>query len=294
LSAKKVNLFIIGASKCGTTSLWNILNNHPEVYMTNPKEPFFFSFSDYARKMEYYEGLTSGVTTEKIVGEATPIYSETTLIPEIASRLFHYNENAKIIYIVREPISRLKSVWRQTLSTSHWNKYVYEKYTDSRVVPRMSKNFIEAIYQYPPYLEACKYWTHLGNYRKYFADSSILLLFFEDLKQDPGLIYNKLCNFLNIDNSYNLDDVLNDRVNSSIGKTQEKQWVAMLKRSKIIFSIYNYLKKSFGFHRLPFTRKSIQYEVQINEQEIKKIQLLLKDEIDGILNYGGKKSDFWG
>ena len=38
------NLFIIGASKCGTTSLWYMLNNHPGVFMSTPKEPWFFSF----------------------------------------------------------------------------------------------------------------------------------------------------------------------------------------------------------------------------------------------------------
>jgi len=284
----KVNLFIIGASKCGTTSLWHMLNNHPEVFMSTPKEPRFFSFSNYLKRIEWYESLFENVSNETIIGEATPTYSETTLIPEIPLRIHQYNPNAKIIYIVREPISRLKSVWRQTLSTGHWYKHVYKNYTDT-MVPLMPKKIEDAIFQYPPFIEACKYWTHLNNFRNYFDDQNILLLFFEDLKSDPAKVYYEMCRFLGITSQ--ADKTIYEKKNTSEGKTMDLSWVAYLKRSNVLQIIAQSLKK-FGL-KITMPRESINYEIKINHSAQNEINNILKIEKKNILSFGNKPLNFW-
>jgi len=62
----------------------------------------------------------------------SPIYSETKLMPEIPKRIYDYNPNAKIIYIVKNPIERLKSVWRQTLFNEHNYNNMYKNIVMSR------------------------------------------------------------------------------------------------------------------------------------------------------------------
>lgn len=285
----KPNLFIIGASKCGTTSLWHMLKQHPDVFLSTPKEPLFFSFNNYQVNLDWYEKLFNKVKTEKFIGEASPIYSETTLIPELPQRIHDYNSEAKIIYIVREPIDRLKSVWRQTLSTGHWQKPVYKKYCDIEV-PIMPKDFIKAVYGYPSYIEATKYWTNLNNYRKFFNDKNILLLFFEDLKTNPQNFYSKVCTFLNIEP--NIDATIFEKKNDSKGKTMERIFFAQLKQNKIVKYISEpFLKKNKL--NLSFFRKTIPYEVKLNDKQKDEILATLKKETTNILKYGEKPSDFW-
>jgi len=285
----KPNLFIIGASKCGTTSLWYMLKQHPDVFLATPKEPLFFSFSNYQDNLKWYEGLYNNVKMEKIIGEASPVYSETTLIPEIPQRIYDYNSEAKIIYIVREPIDRLKSVWRQTLSTGHWHKLVYKKYCDIDV-PIMPKDFIKAVYEYPSYLEATKYWTNLNNYREFFNEKNILLLFFEDLKTNPQKLYSKVCSFLNIEPHIAKTNF--EKKNDSKGKTMERIFFAKLKNTKLIKYIFKLflIKIKLNSNLL---RKKIPYEVKLNRKQRDEIITILKKETTNILYYGKKPLDFW-
>lgn len=284
----KPNLFIIGGAKCGTTSLWHMLNSHPEVFMSYPKEPNFFSFSDYKERLNKYENLFANVSNEKIIGEASPIYSQTILVPQISKRIYDYNPNAKIIYIVREPIDRLKSLWRQTLHTGHWYKQVPKLNSDLEI-PLMPKNFIKAVYQYPAFLPSLKYYTHLNNYRTYFKDENILLLFFEDLKNDPKSLYLGITNFLNIQEFS--DDTSFLKKNDSKKKKMERSWVVKLRQNKLIYKLYKDLSKTL---KLKISlQKEIKYEVELSITEKEKIYKILEDERENILRYGGKDINFW-
>ncbi len=288
-SKKKIpNLFIVGSAKCGTTSLWNMLNNHPDVFMSTPKEPSLFSFKNYRDKLSEYEKLFSDVNDEKIIGEASVIYSQTTVIPGVPERIYNYNHDAKIIYIVREPVERLKSMWRQTLSTGHWYRQVYKIYSDVDI-PLMPKNFLKAVYEYPAFLEATKYWTHLNNYRDFFEDKNILVLFFKDLKKDPKSIYKTMCSFLNIEPIEN--PAVFERKNSSKGKKIERTWVVKLRKNKIIHNLYRFITKKLNFN--PGLQKEIEYEINFPLSEQKKVYDILDDEIRKILAFGKKDIDFW-
>jgi len=281
------NLFVIGASKCGTTSLWHMLDLHSNVFMTTPKEPWFFSFSNYKDNLGWYSSLFVKVNGEKIIGEASPIYSETTLIPEIPKRLYDFNPDAKIIYIVREPVSRLKSVWRQTLSSGHWHQQVYKNYTDVEVAT-MPKDFEKAIFEYPPFIEASKYWTHLNNYRKFYNDENILVLFFEDFKAYPTDTYHKICDFLAIKPEEN--KVLFERKNSSEGKKMYANWYIKLRENQKIYKTLKYIANIVGIQA---PKKTIDYSIIISPKVEKKINFILKNEKEQILRYAQKPLNFW-
>jgi len=282
------NLFIIGASKCGTTTLWNMLYHHPDVFMSIPKEPKFFSSEDFNVRFDEYEKLFFEVTNEKVIGEATPAYSETTILQEIPKRIYNFNPNAKIIYIVREPIERIKSVWRQTLHTGHWYKPFYKNYFGIDV-PLMPKNFAKAIYSYPPFIEATKYWTQLNNYRAFFDDKNILLLFFEDLKANPKSVYSSICTFLDIRDIS--EEAIFEKKNSSKGKKVERRWVVKLRKKKILLNLYKYISKMLNINLK--LQKEIPYEIDLSFEEKENIYKELEDEIFKILQYGKKDMNFW-
>lgn len=286
---KKVNLFVIGASKCGTTSLWSMLNEHSDIVMSIPKEPYFFTFSDYKTKFEKYHNFFKGYNNEKYMGEATPIYSETTLNPDLPKRLYDYNSNAKIIFLVRNPIDRLKSAYRQLLFSGHDRKVVYKNYTDVEV-PLMPKEFTKAIYEHPNFIEACKYETHLNNYLKYFNKGNVGVFFFEDLKNDSEIFFKEICSFLELD--YQFKPEMAKVKNPSLGRKRDFAIIDFIKNNKFVYKYGYKLKKSLGIPA-GFLKKEIEYDIDFPEEERAKILNVLNGEIKGILNYAEKPSDFW-
>ena len=154
----------------------------------------------------------------------------------------------------------------------------------------MPKTFIKAVYEYPPFLEACKYWTHLNNYRKYFEDKNILLLFFEDLKTNPDEMYKKVCTFLNVSPIY--DEKLFKKINPSIGKMEYRTWAVKLRQNRMLFKM---LKAIFHFAKInpKLHKKEIKYKVDITHNQKKDILNSLNSEITNILKYGNKNSNIW-
>lgn len=193
------NLFIVGASKCGTTFLHDILGQHPDIYMSKPKELFHFTSENSSENDNKYNAFFSNGKNNKYRGESTPAYLETTSFNEIPKKICKYNAHSKIIIILRSPFERLESVYAQTLSTGHTD---HEKYYVGKI---MSSEFKDAVINYPPFLEATKYWTHFSNYRKYFADENIKLVLFEDLINDNNKALRDICSFLDIDQNYNFN-----------------------------------------------------------------------------------------
>mgnify|MGYP006424092415 CR=1 FL=1 len=105
----KPNLFIVGAPKCGTTSLYAWLMAHPDVFMCTPKEPNYFGSDlhrQYARSLADYEALFEGCGRASVLGEASTHYLYSArAIPEA----FDYNPEAKFIACIRNPVDLVMS-----------------------------------------------------------------------------------------------------------------------------------------------------------------------------------------
>lgn len=192
----QLNLVIIGASKAGTTTVWEYLNRLDRVRMLSDKEPAIFSFSNWRDRLETYRDELATPCVWK--GEASTIYSETGVCPEVPERIHSHNPDTRIVYVVREPVDRLQSAWGQTHAMGHQYHRIYATKTDSRDVPRMPTDFEEAIAAYPFLLEACEYHRHWSRFRDFFPENQMLLLFYEDLKEDPPAFYHKIHTFLSL------------------------------------------------------------------------------------------------
>ena len=126
----KPNFIIIGAPKCGTTSLYKYVGQHPDVYMSENKEPKFFAFaetdlnfsghqkavnqikSSTTRNFEDYLALFQKGKDYKIRGEASPIYFH---YPGTARRIKYYLPGIKMALILRNPVDRLYSDWKHQI-----------------------------------------------------------------------------------------------------------------------------------------------------------------------------------
>ena len=107
---EKVNTFIIGAQKCGTTTLHNTLVQHPEIYGPGPyKETHFWNGGPGSKSKADYENLYPFFVGPGIrLLDSTPGYimSEGTI-----RKIFDYNPNAKFILLLRDPVKRALSSW---------------------------------------------------------------------------------------------------------------------------------------------------------------------------------------
>jgi hypothetical protein len=115
---RKPNFFIVGAPKAGTTAMSEYLRTHPNVYMSEPKEPNFFAqdvtISPCARNIIEYLALFNGASPEHLrVGEASVAYLFSKKAP---SAIWDFNPEAKIIVMLRRPID-LVYAWHGQLIT---------------------------------------------------------------------------------------------------------------------------------------------------------------------------------
>jgi Sulfotransferase domain len=106
---RKPNFFILGAAKCGTTSLWYYLGQHPEIFLCRPKEPgFFFRGKKAVAEPADYFSLFDAAGDRRIIGEASPSYLSCPETPELIRLLC---PEAKFIITVRHPADRAHSLY---------------------------------------------------------------------------------------------------------------------------------------------------------------------------------------
>jgi hypothetical protein len=106
------DFIIVGATKAGTTSLDFYLSLHPEIHMARPKEPrFFIAAAEPLGRWGKGEGWYRDMfpNGKRICGEASPAYTHSPALQGVPERMARLVPNAKLIYLVREPMDRLKS-----------------------------------------------------------------------------------------------------------------------------------------------------------------------------------------
>jgi len=140
---KQPNFFIVGATKAGTTSIYNYLKNIPGIFMSAEKEPNYFSRKNIPndhpiipiRDKKKYLELFKGVKDEKIIGEASPTYLADPEAPKLIHEAY---PDAKILISLRDPVERafshylmVKGVGRvKTSFRDHLEKEINQELTD--------------------------------------------------------------------------------------------------------------------------------------------------------------------
>lgn len=202
------NFLIIGAAKAGTTTLYDALNQHPEAYMSPLKEPRFFTYVGQqldprdpvnrrtVTTWEAYTELFRGVTTEAAIGEASGYLAN----PSAATRIKAYLPDVKIIAILRDPVAR---------AYSHFLFAKLQGYEPP------DATFADAVKGVPVrvagwtrernYVKAGYYNELLDPYYGLFESSQLCCLVFDDLLDSPQSVFQKLCRFLEIDDSIQVD-----------------------------------------------------------------------------------------
>ena len=108
--AQLPNLIIIGGLKCGTTSIHHYLGLHPEIQMSKPKElNFFVEELNWDLGLDWYASRFDD--RFKVRGESSPHYTNLPRFEGVAERIHEHCPDARLLYMVRDPIKRILSHW---------------------------------------------------------------------------------------------------------------------------------------------------------------------------------------
>ena len=118
------NFIVIGSSKCGTTSLYAYLSTHPEIYLPRQKELHYFqddaaSWGTWGRGLSWYSSLFKGASTYLARGECSPGYSHEDQSEIAARKMFETLPGTKIVYMIRNPIKRIRSHYIEEVANGH-------------------------------------------------------------------------------------------------------------------------------------------------------------------------------
>ena len=197
----KPNLFIVGAPKCGTTTLYNALKQNPDILMCEEKEPHFFcndlKISKYKSIIEYEKLFnSSNYNCKKIIGEASATY----LFSKVALKnIKKYNPDAKIIVCIRNPIEFVYSFHNQMIRAGQENITNFETAWDLQQ-ERSKGNSIPWTCKTPILLQYKKWGLfseQLIRLYKYFPSAQIKLILLEEFKENKSLI-NDIEKFLDV------------------------------------------------------------------------------------------------
>ncbi|RYX81617.1 sulfotransferase, partial [bacterium] len=273
------NFFVIGASRSGTTRLHYLLGLHTEVFMPENKEPDYFVRSNPSPETykQYFE-LFNEANNAKAIGESSTIYSRSQRWPGTAQRIFNYNPQAKLIYMVRHPLRRLESCWVE--SRARYNP------TPANFCEAIRSNIIDS-------MDATLYWKQLSQYRPYFPDSQILLLFFEDFIRDEPATLKRCFEFLGVNSNASIDCSTQERQNASIGKQEAKPFLDIMRRVPNYSRLRLLIPRSLKAKLRPNLLRPIQTKPTWDEETLHWAIEQLQDDTHQFLSHAEKLTTFW-
>lgn len=190
-----INFYCIGAQKAGTTTLHDILKNHPNICLPNQKEaPFYQNDSQYSKGKDWYEKkYFSHYNNEKIVGSISPEFMYYPWIPERIKET--YGSNIKFVVLLRNPIDRAVSHYNMSKGRN------IEKRDFLTAIKSENKTITRSFYHNKQfsYINRGLYSVQIERYFKLFPKENFLFIKFEDFISDQQTIIKQICRFLEID-----------------------------------------------------------------------------------------------
>jgi hypothetical protein len=185
----------VGAAKAGTTSLHDLLNQHPDIYLPDFKEAHFFDFDhNFSRGEKWYnKTVFSKYAGQKIQGEITPSY---IYFPNVPKRIFDtVGPDVKLIFMFRHPVGRAWSHFQMHRLRGN-EKLSFE---DAVVAePERLKQDMVTVSRFS-YMDRGFYSQQVERYLQYFPKENMHFIIFEEFVKDMAGHTVKLLDFLGVD-----------------------------------------------------------------------------------------------
>jgi hypothetical protein len=211
------DFFLVGHQKCGTTAMHMMLKQHPDVFMPAVKEPRYFATDLRSRfgtapvngrpqTLEGYMALYAGAGEGQLAGDASATYLRSSLA---ARGIAELQPQAKIIAVLREPSSYLRSLHMQLLSSNVEDERdlrraleLEDERREGRRIPSHSHH-PEALM----YSEHVRYVDQLRRFHDAFSREQVLVLIYEDFRRDNAASFAQILSFLELDERVEIEPV---------------------------------------------------------------------------------------
>lgn len=187
------DFFVLGAAKCGTTSLHHYLQQHPDLYLPSVKELDFFDadeerfYADLDWYLDYFRGTEAPRT-----GEATPLYfRRTDTVPQRMHQVYG-NSPPLFIVLLRDPVQRAYSHYLHKVSQGT------EPLSFEEALRAEDAHPDEKQYEWKSYFTDGCYADRLEHWFDHFSRDRFLILLTRDLAQTPDVIVRKTFHFLSV------------------------------------------------------------------------------------------------
>jgi len=270
---ERPNFLIGGAPRSGTTTLADLLGNHPDVYLCPIKEPQYFS-AYFNNPVSWYKRQFTPPRGVIAIGEASTNYIYRENVPE---RVYRFNPSMNLIFILRDPVRRAYSHYKREIQTHG-----------------VDDDFMKLLEESDHYIKPGLYYTHFERFRAYFSEDQIQLLVFENFINSPIEVLEPVADFLGLKNEFQIMDLTRKANPSRFPRSSELQQIiykTLGQRDGEPISL-RYLK---GGLRLIFTKlnersgnksrfpelgeREINYLKKIYEPEVKKINQHIKQNV---------------
>ncbi len=274
---------VIGAQKAGTSSLWEYLNEHPDVFVTLDKEPkFFVKERGWERGLLWYEGLFDTAGAAKARGEFSTDYTCFPIYSGVPARMASLVPDVKLIYLMRNPLERMRSAYAYGL----WQG------TETRTIG-------EALRVDARYHIQSQYALQIEQYADRFSPSQMLFVTSEDLRQQRRETMSRIFSFIGVDPTFVPANLVED-FNTAQGRTRPRPWARHLGDAIIKTHLDEHMPSSLesvigriGNHAL--ARTDIHpSDVEVPDDLADALVRYLRHDLASLRNFMGPSFDCWG
>lgn len=274
------NLLIIGAAKCGTTSLHYYLDQHPQVSMSRMKEVQVFARTDWQSRIDLYEQQFSPGAL--IRGEASPAYSMYPRFTAVPERVAATIPHVKLIYLVRDPIERLLAHYAEWFSLHLEDRSLADVLSD----PLEPSN---------AYVWCSRYASQLDRYRERFPESQIMVVDSAELRVRRSDTLRDLFAFLAVEPDF-ASPRFRRTLNTRTDKRRLNRLGLLAHRGGLLFPAHRLSRRvlPYGLRERSKALVSRRVTTPCLDPEVRaSVAALLRSEADRLRDYTGKPFVTW-
>lgn len=267
------DFIVIGAAKAATSSLCVSLQYHPDIHIPSRKELNFFSIDEvYARGVDWYERQFQP-QAGAIIGEGSVTYTFYDAYPNTSRRIHEYNPEMRLIYIVREPVSRVISLYRQFQAAGTIGPGSLQQALDTHV----------------SLLDSARYWKQISAYRNHFPDAQIHVVFFDDWISDPQSVVRRCCEFLGVRSDVELPV---SQKGQTQGQLQDSQFLWQLRNMRGFCALRDLVPDGIRDFIRPFVKTPIGGVPELTDETYRLLINTLSSDLCQFLEFYGRP-DLW-
>jgi hypothetical protein len=271
------NFICIGTQKAGTTLLYEILKQHPQIFLPNVKEVHFFDVDqNYDKGLEWYKQFFDDSENYKIVGDITPAYIYFKDIPQRIQETL--GTDVKLLAMLRNPVDR---------AYSHYWMAFRRGYEDLPFEEAIKKEDLRIKKGYPnthrfSYISRGFYSEQMKRYLSVFSENNIMVIIFEEFINNLKANVQSILDFLSCTSTFIFE--IPDKIHS--GCLNLREYIDAAKINKYYFpqsNLINIIKlitsKNQNIDYPPLKKKTRLYLLDLYKNDIHKLEILLKRDL---------------